>query len=159
MIARTGAGDRGRIVERVLQEFGFFFFFQAEDGIRDFHVTGVQTCALPILVVAVALDLRLGVSSYRSVAADAHNTAYAALRSQPPGRLLELPVLHPSVGHGSVYLYYDMQARRERPGGYSTVAPKAAATLALRLEPLSCGDWRPGTERVLRHLGVRYLAV
>src|SRR5690606_39625718 len=26
----------------------FFFFFQAEDGIRDFHVTGVQTCALPI---------------------------------------------------------------------------------------------------------------
>src|SRR5690606_40131983 len=26
-----------------------FFFFQAEDGIRDFHVTGVQTCALPIL--------------------------------------------------------------------------------------------------------------
>src|SRR5690606_40879265 len=27
----------------------FFFFFQAEDGIRDFHVTGVQTCALPIL--------------------------------------------------------------------------------------------------------------
>src|SRR5439155_10656593 len=28
----------------------FFFFFQAEDGIRDGHVTGVQTCALPILV-------------------------------------------------------------------------------------------------------------
>src|SRR5436309_6303103 len=28
--------------------FCFFFFFQAEDGIRDFHVTGVQTCALPI---------------------------------------------------------------------------------------------------------------
>src|SRR6266700_4999483 len=26
----------------------FFFFLQAEDGIRDFHVTGVQTCALPI---------------------------------------------------------------------------------------------------------------
>src|SRR5690606_41006452 len=25
-----------------------YFFFQAEDGIRDFHVTGVQTCALPI---------------------------------------------------------------------------------------------------------------
>src|SRR5690606_39685793 len=27
------------------------FFFQAEDGIRDFHVTGVQTCALPISAV------------------------------------------------------------------------------------------------------------
>src|SRR5207249_9249677 len=28
----------------------FFFFFQAEDGIRDRNVTGVQTCALPILL-------------------------------------------------------------------------------------------------------------
>src|SRR2546426_10568135 len=28
--------------------FVFFFFFQAEDGIRDYKVTGVQTCALPI---------------------------------------------------------------------------------------------------------------
>src|SRR2546422_6160774 len=43
----------------------FFFFFQAEDGIRDVAVTGVQTCALPIsfdLVVgllAVPLLLRL----------------------------------------------------------------------------------------------------
>src|SRR6266446_8853202 len=29
----------------------FFFFFQAEDGIRDYKVTGVQTCALPICCV------------------------------------------------------------------------------------------------------------
>src|SRR5690625_7859546 len=28
-----------------------YFFFQAEDGIRDGHVTGVQTCALPISVI------------------------------------------------------------------------------------------------------------
>src|SRR2546429_3624336 len=39
------------------------FFFQAEDGIRDVAVTGVQTCALPILIgfiggVTDALDLR-----------------------------------------------------------------------------------------------------
>src|SRR5699024_11593773 len=31
----------------------FFFFFQAEDGIRDRNVTGVQTCALPILLKTV----------------------------------------------------------------------------------------------------------
>src|ERR1039457_102674 len=31
-----------------LFSFFFFFFFQAEDGIRDYKVTGVQTCALPI---------------------------------------------------------------------------------------------------------------
>src|SRR5256885_4863192 len=40
------------------------FFFQAEDGIRDYKVTGVQTCALPIsnlsqyLVEGAAADLR-----------------------------------------------------------------------------------------------------
>src|SRR2546425_6352195 len=32
----------------------FFFFFQAEDGIRDKLVTGVQTCALPIFGVSLA---------------------------------------------------------------------------------------------------------
>src|SRR3712207_8107410 len=32
----------------LLMAFLFFFFFQAEDGIRDHCVTGVQTCALPI---------------------------------------------------------------------------------------------------------------
>src|SRR5205823_11224608 len=32
----------------------FFFFFQAEDGIRDKLVTGVQTCALPILILTNA---------------------------------------------------------------------------------------------------------
>src|SRR5690606_40726103 len=35
----------------VLLLIAFVFFFQAEDGIRDFHVTGVQTCALPIFEV------------------------------------------------------------------------------------------------------------
>src|SRR2546430_7343095 len=32
----------------IVSTFCFFFFFQAEDGIRDLTVTGVQTCALPI---------------------------------------------------------------------------------------------------------------
>src|SRR5437870_10470137 len=35
-----------------------FFFFQAEDGIRDGHVTGVQTCALPICNVRVLANLQ-----------------------------------------------------------------------------------------------------
>src|SRR5262249_58919681 len=35
------------VVVRLVVLF-FFFFFQAEDGIRDWSVTGVQTCALPI---------------------------------------------------------------------------------------------------------------
>src|SRR5256885_12420820 len=43
----------------------FFFFFQAEDGIRDYKVTGVQTCALPISFPRrpdVALDVQSVVS-------------------------------------------------------------------------------------------------
>src|SRR5439155_17356400 len=41
-----------------------FFFFQAEDGIRDGHVTGVQTCALPIFSVSnLGTPLRLGARS------------------------------------------------------------------------------------------------
>src|SRR2546430_7430839 len=48
--------------------FIFFFFFQAEDGIRDLTVTGVQTCALPISAIFI---LRCGspramTYSYRS---------------------------------------------------------------------------------------------
>src|SRR2546421_5543474 len=39
----------------------FFFFFQAEDGIRDLIVTGVQTCALPILFLATIELFRLTV--------------------------------------------------------------------------------------------------
>src|SRR6266540_5929619 len=41
--------------------FSVFFFFQAEDGIRDRDVTGVQTCALPIYV------LRLVIAAARAV--------------------------------------------------------------------------------------------
>src|SRR5437868_7580269 len=36
----------------------YFFFFQAEDGIRDRNVTGVQTCALPILKVRLVPRIR-----------------------------------------------------------------------------------------------------
>src|SRR2546430_6085411 len=39
------ANSKGSLGRAVLD---FFFFFQAEDGIRDLTVTGVQTCALPI---------------------------------------------------------------------------------------------------------------
>src|SRR5699024_11891195 len=52
----------------------FFFFFQAEDGIRDRNVTGVQTCALPILTRAQNQvrnrgQLKLDATSYYLLAA------------------------------------------------------------------------------------------
>src|SRR2546430_12736701 len=48
---------------RMMEEEGkisFFFFFQAEDGIRDLTVTGVQTCALPISGGSPARPLLFG---------------------------------------------------------------------------------------------------
>src|SRR5258706_10742142 len=47
-VRRCYAGDE---IDMGIAQSGsslFFFFFQAEDGIRDWSVTGVQTCALPI---------------------------------------------------------------------------------------------------------------
>ena len=43
------------------------FFFQAEDGIRDVAVTGVQTCALPISAIAVAVQQDIRIQSEYSV--------------------------------------------------------------------------------------------
>jgi hypothetical protein len=109
-----------------------------------------------LAVLALAVDLRVWV--YQAAAADRDNRAYQALREAPTGRLLEIPVLDPSVHLGSIYPWYDQVARRERPGGYSTIAPKRAARLSLRLSELNCGDWRRGTDALLRRLGVRYVA-
>src|SRR5436189_437653 len=49
---RTGGGSRAR-ASLAVSLFVFCFFFQAEDGIRDTSVTGVQTCALPISTAIV----------------------------------------------------------------------------------------------------------
>src|SRR5205085_6970546 len=50
------------VVLTVYMCFFVFFFFQAEDGIRDLTVTGVQTCALPISPSSILLDVPLELS-------------------------------------------------------------------------------------------------
>ena len=102
------------------------------------------------VVALLVLDLRVPV--FGAVAADTPNAAYAAIRGH--GRLLELPVFRPDVHYGSVYLGYARQSPRERPQGYSTIAPKRAVGLARELRPLSCGV---GT--IPADLGVRFVAV
>src|SRR2546426_1467795 len=52
----------------------FFFFFQAEDGIRDYKVTGVQTCALPIFPVEAQFA-----PVYASLAADFNGDGHTDL--------------------------------------------------------------------------------
>src|SRR5436309_15789479 len=72
---------RCQVVRPQLSSRRFFFFFQAEDGIRDFHVTGVQTCALPICGTAlrVLVGLETGRAVPRDMVADARQ---AILRSE-----------------------------------------------------------------------------
>src|SRR5260221_9930595 len=70
----------------------FFFFFQAEDGIRDHCVTGVQTCALPISRL-VLIDFnrasgqrQLGLNgSYWAFASAQQRSASTLLRFKPLG--------------------------------------------------------------------------
>src|SRR2546422_518560 len=70
----------------------FFFFFQAEDGIRDVAVTGVQTCALPIylhrggvpldghdICRGRALPFRLGEQLRRQALVNAHAARHACV--------------------------------------------------------------------------------
>ncbi len=106
--------------------------------------------AAAVAAVLVVLDLR--VDPYTSLPADEHSAVYANLDGAPPGRILETPVVLPDRQEGSVYLYYAMQARRERPLGYSTTAPPAAVSAARRLRPAPYGT-------AATALGVRYVIV
>src|SRR5256885_6643193 len=75
-----------RVISRVLSDVRvFFFFFQAEDGIRDYKVTGVQTCALPIFKIAaadlLAINPRLvygSITAYGEAGEEAHRTGFDA---------------------------------------------------------------------------------
>src|SRR5690606_33149925 len=66
-------------------------FFQAEDGIRDFHVTGVQTCALPISINQVANTNWLG-------------TGFAEITNLTPGGTAEINLTVQGTG-GPFTLY------------------------------------------------------
>ena len=125
-----------------------------------FAVERVRTRAvLVFLLVTVLLFVDLHVRAYGKSVADTNDAAYIALARAPRGRLLELPIFDPGVHYGSVYLWYDMNALRERPSGYSTTAPKAAKALADRLQRLNCGDWSGNTAGLLGDLGVRAIAL
>src|SRR5690349_14212937 len=70
----------------------FFFFFQAEDGIRDLYVTGVQTCALPIFASGVASAVIAGEAGVDDFLAEATPEAKMALikEEQGKGRLVAM---------------------------------------------------------------------
>jgi hypothetical protein len=142
-----------------------------------FRFPRVPERLLPIACLCIAALLAFAVArSRRAVVAalavalllvDLHARVYtesaagdpAAARPSAPGRLLELPVFDPSVHLGSVYLWYDTAAQRQRPGGYATTAPKAAKRTSDRIHRLNCGDWSGGMAAELGRLGVGAIAL
>src|SRR2546426_8564676 len=68
----------------------FFFFFQAEDGIRDYKVTGVQTCALPIYASAFACG---AVLLQRDTNGDKHPVSYFSQAHSTAERNYAIPDL------------------------------------------------------------------
>ncbi len=105
------------------------------------------------LLALVAADLL--VFPLRSSDADEGNEAYSALAAEPAGRVLELPLFEPGIHFGSVYDYYQLQAPRERPGGYSTLVPRRAYDFYFLRNRLSCGVWLPGDDETLAEMGIR----
>ena len=94
-------------------------------------VTGTQARSRLVAVgAAVLFATDLWVPLYDPLIADEDNAVYQQVAAAPPGRLLELPALPPEAYAGSVYLYYAMQAPRERPLGYATSAPPEAFRVA-----------------------------
>ena len=114
------------------------------------HHKHLVAFATGVLLVVLAVDLRVPV--FGAVTADRPSDAYTAIRR--PGRLLELPVFRPDVHFGSAYLGYARQSPRERPQGYSTIAPRTATRVARELRGLSCGRGE-----VPPALGIRYVTV
>src|SRR5260370_13842650 len=89
------------------------FFFQAEDGIRDSSVTGVQTCALPIFISFRSLD-------WREARLEDVGEFVAWLRLPPAGRSGEVAVRPPATAEVCAPTLH-----RQRAAGSAFYAPQA----------------------------------
>src|SRR5256885_5742481 len=78
-----------------------FFFFQAEDGIRDYKVTGVQTCALPILGIVhgrSGLPLCVSVGAGPERSSPSNRAAVSRRGARPAGVVAPAPAPARSPG-------------------------------------------------------------
>src|SRR2546429_7115841 len=107
--------------------FVFFFFFQAEDGIRDVAVTGVQTCALPISDGAALAAARQAAEQRLSGARRSAKSADAARRAAEDALGREEP------------RWNEWMARRERTlslDGERRMAEQAGGASRQEFQPL-----------------------
>src|SRR5260370_29091602 len=118
----------------------FFFFFQAEDGIRDSSVTGVQTCALPIFHRAIARELLATLAAPVHVRADALDRVRRRLAHGRGQQVrLDLPAARRNLAHGRASV--SAESSRSRPfrifrSAWKTWA-RALSSEQRRLVPIS----------------------
>src|SRR5699024_10836146 len=109
------------------------FFFQAEDGIRDRNVTGVQTCALPILQGRSGA-LRVGAWMTRAV---------ARVMDARDGRDGDDACYACPVSAGGTYRPFPMLDRRRRPRARCRHRAPAMVRLGLRTDGPDVGHAGP----------------
>src|SRR6266511_6265627 len=117
-----------------------FFFFQAEDGIRDFHVTGVQTCALPISLGFQGDDVYLRTALTTDIRRDSA-WGYVRLPDYRWGVFLLDPDPERRISHGE---FKGQPVWREVPGEFRN---------PLRRLIVVQGDTEPASVEQQRHLG------
>src|SRR5690606_40903578 len=107
----------------------FAFFFPAEDGIRDFHVTGVQTCALPISkMLEVSEELARKRDDFRVPLLDAAAISQAG----------HIPTVATSITRASINSVIQTARSEERRVGKqckTTTAPHPSQQQGERLDP------------------------
>src|SRR5688500_1907362 len=81
-----------------------FFFFQAEDGIRGYKVTGVQTCALPILSPIEQLRVPIGIRRWK-IEKDGYETVLAAATT-----------FNVNISRENLVVPYDLRSEERRVG-------------------------------------------
>src|SRR5256884_4257909 len=113
-----------------------YFFFQAEDGIRDVAVTGVQTCALPIYLVAI--EGHRGFESERVARGEAAGK-YAVGRAVATGVEHLLPESFGPVRRG-----VDLEAVLARVARARDDRGHAVNTALAEVVILYLFEWRPG---------------
>src|SRR5256885_2920834 len=97
-----------------------FFFFQAEDGIRDYKVTGVQTCALPILSTAGRAGDQPAVDIAQHIDTLGLTTARFKTGTPPrvDGRSVDWSKVERQDGDGTAYrfsFYHHVELPRQLP--------------------------------------------
>src|SRR5690625_3834325 len=114
-----------------------FFFFQAEDGIRDGHVTGVQTCALPISLACEAFNADFDgdqMAVHLPLSAEAQAEARVLMLSSnnilkpADGRPVTMPTQDMVLG-----IYFLTDERENQPGEGRSFASIAEAIRAFDL--------------------------